>query len=59
MGNTLGELVKCKISKIHPTTKNSCQATHIHPPSQIPETLAGHVRPPSQTCPVSQPYLTQ
>jgi hypothetical protein len=27
--DTLGELVKCKISKIYPTTKNSYQARHI------------------------------
>jgi hypothetical protein len=45
-GDTLDELVKCKISKINPTTKNSCQARHIRPPSRIPETLAGHVRSP-------------
>jgi hypothetical protein len=25
-------------------------------PSRIPETLAGHVRLPDQTCPASQPY---
>jgi hypothetical protein len=45
MGDTLGELVKCKTSKIYPTTKNSCQARHIRPPSRITETLAEHVRP--------------
>jgi hypothetical protein len=56
-GDTLGELVKCKTSKIYPTTKNSCQTRHIRPPSQILETLARHVRPPGQTCPASQPYL--
>jgi hypothetical protein len=28
-GDTLGELVKCKPSKIYHTTKNSCQARHI------------------------------
>jgi hypothetical protein len=44
-GDTLGELVKCKTSKIYPTTKNSYQARHIRPPSRIPETLARHVRP--------------
>jgi hypothetical protein len=55
-GGTLGELVKCKPSKIHPTTKNSCQARHICPPSRILETLAEHVRPPGQTCPTSQPF---
>jgi hypothetical protein len=55
-GDTLGELVKCKTSKIYPTTKNSCQIRHIRPPSRIPETLAGNVRPPGQTCPASQPY---
>jgi hypothetical protein len=37
----IGELVKCKTSKIYPTTKNSYQARHIRPPSRIPETLAG------------------
>jgi hypothetical protein len=47
-GGTLGELVKCKTSKIYPTTKNSCQARHIQPPSQILETLVGYVRPPGQ-----------
>jgi hypothetical protein len=52
----LGELVKCKTSKIYPNTKNSCQARHILPPSRISETLAGHVRPPGQTCPASQPF---
>jgi hypothetical protein len=51
-GDTLGELVQCKPSKIYPTTKNSCQARHIHPPNRIPETLAEHVWPPGQT------YLT-
>jgi hypothetical protein len=44
-GGTLGELVKCKTSKIYRTTKNSYQARHIRPPSWIPETLAGHVWP--------------
>jgi hypothetical protein len=38
-GDTLGELVRCKTSKIYPTTKNSCQARHIRPPSRIPEIL--------------------
>jgi hypothetical protein len=42
-GDTLGELVKYKPSKNYSTTKNSCQARHIRPPSQILETLAGHV----------------
>jgi hypothetical protein len=60
-GDTLSELVKCKPSKIHLTIKNSCQAKHIRPPSWIPETLTGHVQPPSQTCPSSQsfPKLTK
>jgi hypothetical protein len=44
-GDTLGELVKCKTQKIYPTTKNSFQARHIRPPSQIPEALARHVQP--------------
>jgi hypothetical protein len=44
-GDTLGELVQCKPSKIYPTTKNSYQARHIRPPSRIPETLAKHVWP--------------
>jgi hypothetical protein len=44
-GGILGVLVKCKTSKIYPTTKNSCQARHIRPPSWIPETLAKHVWP--------------
>jgi hypothetical protein len=52
----LGELVKCKTSKIYPITKNSCQARHICPPNRISETLAGLVRPPGQTCPASQPF---
>jgi hypothetical protein len=55
-GDTLGELVKCKISKIYHTTKNLCQARHIRPPSRIPDTLAGHVWPPGPTCPASLPY---
>jgi hypothetical protein len=55
----LGELVKCKTSKIYPTTKNSYQDRHIRPPSRILETLARHVRPPGQTCPASQPYPAQ
>jgi hypothetical protein len=41
----MGELVKCKTSKIYHTTKNSYQARHIWPPSWIPETLARHVWP--------------
>jgi hypothetical protein len=49
--------MKCKTSKINPTTKNSYQTRHIRPPSQILETLAGHVRLPGQTCLTSQPYL--
>jgi hypothetical protein len=52
----MGELVKCKTSKIYPTTKNTCQARHIQPPSQIPETLAEHVQSLGQTCPASPPY---
>jgi hypothetical protein len=76
----LGELVKCKTSKIYPTTKNSCQARHIRPLAefhrlwpdmsgpqarhvwplfriQVLETWPGHVHPPTQTGPTSQPYL--
>jgi hypothetical protein len=41
----LGELVKCKISNIYPTSKNFCQARHIRLLGRIPERLAGHVRP--------------
>jgi hypothetical protein len=59
MEDTFGELVKCKTSNIYPTTKNSCQARQIRPPSWIPETLVGHVQPPGQTCPASQPYPAQ
>jgi hypothetical protein len=55
-GGYSGELVKCKTSKIYPTTKNSCQARHIRSPTRILDTLAGHVRAPGQTCPASQPY---
>jgi hypothetical protein len=33
-GGTLGELVKCKPSKIYPTTKNSYRARHVRPPGQ-------------------------
>jgi hypothetical protein len=55
-GDTLGELVQCKPSKIYPITKNSCQARHIWPPNQILETLAGHVWPLGQTCLASQPF---
>jgi hypothetical protein len=53
----LGELMKCKTSKIYSTTKNICQAKHIHPPSRILEILAGDVHPPGQTCPTPHPYL--
>jgi hypothetical protein len=52
----LGELVKCKTSKIYPTMKSSCQARDIRPPSWIPEILVGHVRAPGKTCPTSLPY---
>jgi hypothetical protein len=55
-GDTLGELVKCKILKIYSTIKNSCQVRHIQPRSQIPETLTEYVRPPDQTYPTSQPF---
>jgi hypothetical protein len=41
----LGELVKCKTSKIYRTTKNFCQTKYIRPLSRILETLIGHVRP--------------
>jgi hypothetical protein len=59
-GDTLGELVKCKTSEIYPTTKTSCYARHIRPPSRIPETQARHVRPLSlfrvnQAYPASRP----
>jgi hypothetical protein len=50
MGDTLGELLKCKTSKIYPITKHSCQVRHICPPSLIPETLPWHVQPSGQTC---------
>jgi hypothetical protein len=60
-GDTLGELVKCKPSKIYPTTKNSCQARHIRPLARFqrlwPDMSAPqdrHVRPPGQTYPASQ-----
>jgi hypothetical protein len=44
-GDTLGELVKYKISTIYHTNKNSCQVRHIWSYSRIPKTQAGHVRP--------------
>jgi hypothetical protein len=55
-GGYIGWVGEVQTIKIYSITKNSCQVRHIRPPSRIPETLTGHVRPPGQTCPTSQPF---
>jgi hypothetical protein len=52
----MGELVKCKTSKIYPTTKNSYQARHIRPLAEFQRLWPDMSTPTGQTCPVSQSY---
>jgi hypothetical protein len=49
----VGEVQNIKNLSYH---QNSCQTRHIQPSSRILETLSGHVRPPGQTYPASQPF---